>query len=118
MATIAGARDIIAQAIKDAARLYPSPDWAYLYIRARPMADNIALTEWDADGACTITLSEDIKTQTELLETLAHELAHYILGELDTKTHNTKTHGKAWFNIYARLQVALIWRRYYPNDWT
>lgn len=114
--------NIISECVRIAADLYKPADWRALtvkFCRAEDYMgeDVLATTQWDCEGYCTILLMDTIQTETDLRETLAHELAHFIMGELFTEQHNRRPHGWDWFAIFSHLQRKLVWELYFPEDW-
>lgn len=113
---------IISESVRIAAAHYPSADWESLSVEIRRAEDYIgedvlAITQWDDHGDCFIVLMDTIQTETDMRETLAHELAHFIMGDLFTEWHNKRPHGSEWFSIYCNLQRKLVWELYFPEDW-
>ena len=114
--------EVIADCVKIAAKYFPMADWDCLSIDTMKADDYIgdsitALTSWDSDGNCKITLMDSIANETDLRDTMAHELAHFVMGELYTETHNARPHGAEWFAVYCVFQRDMIWIEYYPEDW-
>lgn len=111
------AKEIINECMQLAVANYSNVNFDGLKVTVSANMLDTGSIDWDEDGEALITLSTRIQNETSLRDILAHELAHYLMGELHTLVHNKRPHGALWQAYYSELQGLLIWKVYYPEDY-